>query len=381
MTPPPSDPATRTTPALSSVFSCLYRSRQPLTKQEVARETGLSLPTVYQALSSLRELGLLAEGGERQSTGGRRASTFSVNAGGVGAVGVSVTGSQVRVLGCDLRGEIVDGVGGELPLEGPLTTPELARTLQGVAEDAVSDMGSLGLRAVGVGVAVPSAIDPATGRLLNTRVLKISDPGPTAGDLVSGIALPADVFNDASCGGFSEVFPTHSGRSIAYVSLERGVGGAIIIGGVPYEGEGGASAEFGHICVEPGGKPCTCGRRGCLEAYCSSACLSDELGCTLDEFFSRFDSGDPEAVARFVDYAEHLVRGIQVIRTIFDCDVVLGGFMAPRLSFYFDFIVRRAEQLDFLRADASFLRYARHPLHGAPLGAAQKMVQRYIERL
>ena len=73
--------------------------------------------------------------------------------------------------------------------------------------------------------------------------------------------------------------------------------------------------------------------------------------------------------------------GIANIRMAFDCDVVLGGFMAPRLSFYFDFVVRRAGQLDFLRTDASFLRYARHPHHGVPLGAAQKMVQRYIEQL
>lgn len=381
MTTPPPNQAARTTPARSSVFSCLYRSEQPLTKQEISRETGLSLPTVYQTLSSLEELGILTSGGERQSTGGRRANTFSVDVSGVGALGISVTGSQLRVLGCDLRGKIIDGVGGEWPLEGPLSAQELAGTLAEAAEAGVSDMSERGTRAVGVGVAVPSAIDPATGRLLNTRVLKITDSSPTAERLVSGIPLPADVFNDASCGGFSEVFPTHSGQNIAYLSLERGVGGAIIIGGRPYEGEGGASAEFGHICVEPGGKPCTCGRRGCLEAYCSSACLSDELGCTLDEFFSRFDSGDPRAVERFVDYAEHLVRGIQVIRTIFDCDVVLGGFMAPRLSFYFDFVVRRAGQLDFLRTDASFLRYARHPHHGVPLGAAQKMVQRYIEQL
>lgn len=381
MTTPPPIQAARTTPALSSIFSCLYRSEQPLTKQEISRETGLSLPTVYQALSSLEELGILSSGGERQSTGGRRASTFSVDTGGVGALGISVTGSQLRMLGCDLRGKTLDGVGGEWPLKGPLSAQELARTLREAAEAGVSNMSERGARTVGVGVAVPSAIDPATGRLLNTRVLKITDSYPTAEGLVSGIPLPADVFNDASCGGFSEVFPTHSGQNIAYFSLERGVGGAIIIGGRPYEGEGGASAEFGHICVEPGGKPCTCGRRGCLEAYCSSACLSDEMGCTLDEFFSRFDSGDPLAVERFVDYAEHLVRGIQVIRTIFDCDVVLGGFMAPRLSFYFDFVVRRAEQHDFLRTDASFLRYARHPHHGVPLGAAQKMVQRYIERL
>lgn len=371
----------KATPALTSVFAALYRTDHPLTKQEVARETGLSLPTVYQALTGLEELDLLEAGDERRSTGGRRASTLAIRAAAAGALGISITGNHLRVIACDLHGKQIDRLASTSRLRGPISLDELKGALREAVDQGVSALEENGTRTIGVGIAVPSAIDPSTGRLLNTGVLRITDPSPTAASITRGISLPVAVFNDANCGGFSEVFPAHEGQNLAYLSLERGVGGAIIIGGRPYEGEGGASAEFGHICVEPGGRECTCGRRGCLEAYCSSARLSDEMDCTLDEFFSRLDAREPAAVEAFADYAEHLVRGIQTIRTIFDCDVVLGGFMAPRLSPYFDYFSERVRLLDPLRGKSPFLRYARHPHHGVPLGAAQQMVQRYVESL
>lgn len=374
-------PQIKSTPALTSVFSCLYHAEDARTKQEIARETGLSLPTVYQALSGLEELGLLASGSSRQSTGGRRAATLALDCSRMGALGVSITGNHLRIVGCDLRGNQLDDVIGSRRLEGPLSVAELAGALEAGVADGIGAMKARGTRVVGIGIAVPSAVDPATGRLLNSRVLRVTDAELCATDLTERLPLPAAVFNDANCGAFSEVFPAHEGQNIAYLSLERGVGGAMIIDGRPYAGVNGASAEFGHICVEPGGRACNCGRAGCLEAYCSSARLSDELGISLDEFFERFDSGDEQAVELFVDYADHLVRGIQTIRTIMDCDVVLGGFMAPYLRFYFDFIAERAMALDPLRGGVPYLRYARHPHHGVPLGAAQQMAQRFIEGL
>lgn len=370
----------KTTPAGSAVFHCLYRAGGDVTKQEAADECGLSLPTVYQAFSALEEQSLIEGGNERTSTGGRRAQTFRVSR-RAAAIGVSLTGHSVRGVACDLYGNRV----GELFLKEALPAKRSAQTLaasiQKMAANLREHLSKEGVRVVGVGVAVPSAIEPVTGRLLNTSVLGLGTQAVCAVDLTAGLECTCAVFNDANCGAFSQVFPSEDGQSLAYLSLERGVGGGVVIDGKPFEGPRGTCGEFGHLCVEPGpsAKKCSCGRAGCLEAYCSSDVLSDERGCTLDEFFSAAAAGDAGALTALDDYIAHLARGIQAIHTMLGVDVALGGEMAAYLDPWFDRIVEAERSIDpFPTAEPCILR-AKHPHHGVPVGAAQLMAQRFIK--
>lgn len=81
--------ATKSTPAVSAVFKCLYNATEPITKQEVATKCSLSLPTVYQAFSVLEERSLIDNGQNRSSTGGRRAQTFSISRNSIATIGIS----------------------------------------------------------------------------------------------------------------------------------------------------------------------------------------------------------------------------------------------------------------------------------------------------
>lgn len=370
----------KTTPAGSAVFRYLYRAGADVTKQEAADECGLSLPTVYQAFSLLEEQGLIESGDNRTSTGGRRAQTFRVSR-RTAAIGVSLTGHSVRGVACDLYGNRV----GELSLKEPLPAERSAATLATSIRDMATELEALlskdGVEVVGLGIAVPSAIDPQTGRLLNTRVLQLGEAEVHADDLTAGLNHPAAVFNDANCGAFSQVFPDAGEQSLAYLSLERGVGGGLVINGKPFGGPRGTCGEFGHIRIEPGpaGKKCSCGKTGCLEAYCSSDVLSDEQGCTLDEFFSAAKAGDAKALAALDGYIAHLAQGICAIHTALGVDVALGGEMASYLEPWFDRIAEAERAVDpFPTAEPCILR-AKHPHHGVPVGAAQLMAARFIE--
>ncbi len=372
-------PTAKSTPAVSAIFMCLYKAAEPMTKQEVAKACGLSLPTVYQAFSTLEEQGLIACGQDRNSTGGRRAQTFGVSRDAVAAVGISLTGRSVRCVACDLYGEKIEGLYFKQPLGTTRTREALAASIQEMAGAMDAELRQRGIRAVGVGIAVPSALEPGTGRLLNTSVLRLGDAQVHARDLTERLPYPADVFNDANCGGFSHIFPSTHGESLAYLSLERGVGGAVIIDGKPFEGPRGTSGEFGHICIEPGGKKCACGRDGCLEAYCSSNALSEELGITLEEFFAKAGRGEHEAVAALEDYIGYLARGVIAIHTALGVDVALGGEVAAYLEPYFPQVEAAVAALDPFPAGSSCVVRAKHPFHGVPIGAAQLMAQRFIE--
>lgn len=393
--------------ALGRVLRLLYTSKGALTKQQVARTLGLSMPTVYQALSFLANEGLVRDAGELSSTGGRRAQTFSINERGRLAAGISVTAHGLRIVICDLRGAKVATSRPALEMPGAAAGATMASELTRVAERNGVTLGSL----VGVTIAVPGVIDPAAPDAVLAPTLSATPL--SAASLASGIealGIPVRVENDACCGGFAEWFQTPGTRDLAYLSLEEGVGGAILARGSTLAGDNGRAAEFGHLCVEPGGLPCSCGQRGCLEAYCSTHRLTTAEGANgygpvgtpgsrgskrvdpassttpacpatptdLDAFFGQLDAGDADARKAWDAYASHLARGVHDIRMVLDCDVVLGGavtvHLAPRLSE----LRERVGALDPFGSDARYLRLCRHPADGVPLGGALEMVDRFI---
>lgn len=379
------------TPATSAVFRHLHGTAEAATKQEIARATGLSLPTVYQALAQLQELGLIEERDERESTGGRRAATFGTAYRRHAAIGISLTGHSIRGVAVDLAGRRVEDLYVKRSLRTVRSRDALAACIAQTAAHISSKLEERGMRTVGAGVAVPSAIEPVERRLVNLSVLHLSDADVSADSLTRGLPWPADVFNDANCGGFSQCFnvpgtssataPDRNGAPdmLAYLSLERGVGGSIIIDGKPFAGPRGTTAEFGHICIEPGGQECACGNLGCLEAYCSSNVLSEEIGCTIEEFFARAGRGDAQVRQILDAYIEHLALGIHDIHIVLGCDVALGGELASYLDPYFEKISDLTRALDPFEGSRAYLRRAVHPHHGVPVGAAQLMLQRFIE--
>lgn len=120
------------------------------------------------------------------------------------------------------------------------------------------------------------------------------------------------------------------------LTLGTGVGGGIILDGKIYEGKGVGGSELGHMVIVEDGEPCTCGRRGCMEAYASATALIREgkraVGKTLtpEEIFEGAEKGDA-VLKEVVDlYIRRLGTGIVNIINIFRPQLVLlsGGVSA-----------------------------------------------------
>ena len=149
------------------------------------------------------------------------------------------------------------------------------------------------------------------------------------------------------------------------------MGGSILINGTPLHGVRNLSGEFGHICVETGGRACTCGQHGCLEAYCSTAALAEEQGCTLEDFFNRAAERDRRALEALDSYLGHLARGIHAIRMVLDCPVVIGGITSYYLQPYIGRLDALVRDLDpFASAGQQPVMTSLHPFHGVAFGAA-----------
>lgn len=181
--------------------------------------------------------------------------------------------------GTFIKGGIVDDLGrlllsDKVPTEREKGDRAVAENIAKLANDLLARLGLDAQDACGIGIGVPGMIDSAAGEViysnnLGWRNFQISK---TVEELT---ALPVKIANDANVAALGE---TKFGCGKAYnstvmLTLGTGVGGGIVIDGKLVEGNRSVGAELGHAVILMGGEKCTCGRRGCLEAYASATGL------------------------------------------------------------------------------------------------------------
>ena len=368
--------ADRRRSAAGSIYRCLYNTREFCSRQSLARELNLSLPTVYQNLSKLMAAGLVQDSGEQQPTGGRKASGLSIVPDARIAVGVSITENSLRLVAADLRlGELAYQ---KLPITPVVCFSDLGELLAGALERFLDEFAVDRRRLLGVGITLPAVMSPDSRCITAAPTLPLEDTSLEG--LTAYIPYPTYVENDATCGGYAEWFLQNSRRDMAYLSLENGVGGAILLGGSPYNGDNRRSAEFGHMCIEPGGLRCSCGRQGCLEAYCSPRRIREAVG-SVEEFFERLERRDSQCELLWDNILRHIALGVYNIRMSLDCDVVLGGFLSEFLGPYLPRLKEYAADLNPFEEGAEYLHLSTLRRHAVPLGVALHFVADFLDRV
>jgi predicted NBD/HSP70 family sugar kinase len=138
---------------------------------------------------------------------------------------------------------------------------------------------------VGIGVALPSPFDPAHPDQLSTVVLPAWEGSLGLEGLSERFGVPLFIDNDANLGALAEKW-WGAGRDVddlAYIKVATGIGSGHIIGGEIYRGATGVAGEIGHTAIDPNGKPCICGLRGCLVTLIGTPALLERAGELLSE--------------------------------------------------------------------------------------------------
>ena len=181
--------------------------------------------------------------------------------------------------GTFIKGGIVDDLG-NIIVRDKLPT-ESEKGADGVVGNIVSLCKKLLLRAnmsasdiVGVGMGVPGMIESDEGRVVYSNNLAWTD-FPIAARVSEQIGLPVKIANDANVAALGETMfgCGKDYKNSVMLTLGTGVGSGFVIDGKLVEGNRSAGAEFGHSVIVAGGEPCSCGRKGCLEAYASASAL------------------------------------------------------------------------------------------------------------
>lgn len=355
------------------VYRYLYSAADAITKQALAYELSMSLPTLTQNLNDLLAQGLIDYSGTADSACGRKPRIISVVPGAHYAIGMELTSGHIRIVAIDM---LVHELAAQTVTRAFSPDEEYAIELQNLIERFILENGLDPARLLGVGITVPGIVDNKQEIILNAPTLHIERLSTKL--LTDHIQYPVNLTNDATAGGFAEWWNRTDIEDMAYLSVGRGVGGAILIAGAPYLGHFSRSGEFGHMCIHPGGLKCNCGRRGCLEAYCSTSKISDDLGITLEQFFQGLDEGNQEYSQLWDSYLDDLAIGIRNINSALDCGVVLGGKLSQFLAGRLAAIDQRLCETDPNYRQAPYCSICRYNTQASGIGAALYFVDQFI---
>ncbi|MGD8395767.1 MAG: ROK family transcriptional regulator [Candidatus Eiseniibacteriota bacterium] len=253
----------RPRPLVDSILRLIWSERR-ISRAEIARTTELSRSTVSEIVGGLLPTGLIAEVGPGKSSGGRRPIMLEFQDDACTILGVDLGAAHVTVVLTDLRGRVLAAEHRRHPVR---TDPEGTRELVAELCDAcVMTRRQSTLRLVGVGVAVPSPIDPKHPDRVSELVLPDWRGHSGLEGLRVRFGAPLLVDNDANLGALAEHW-WGAGRGVddfAYIKLATGIGSGHVVGGEIYRGATGVAGEIGHLAIDPHGGPCLCGLRGCL---------------------------------------------------------------------------------------------------------------------
>ncbi len=243
----------------------------PLSRAEIAERLGLSPAAITQAVRRLLGQELVSELEQRPSQGGRPATPVGLVPGAGHALGVQVAHEHVSGVLTQLDATVVDHFHQPFDPAAPDAVDRLTELI-GRQLDRAAQRGQ---PVLGVGVAVPGVVDPATGTLRMSVRLGWTGT-PLAARLRAALGLPVLVDNDISAiTAFERLYgPGADYRDFLLVAAGQGVGMGIVVDGAPYRGAAGAAGEFGHLPLIPDGLPCVCGNRGCLETVLSTESIA-----------------------------------------------------------------------------------------------------------
>ena len=327
---------------LALLASRVFSSPEPVSRADIAAETGMTRSTASRLADELVAIGLVRELDPVASSGpGRPAVPLLPARGTFVALGLEVNVSRMAVRAVDLAGQVlaerivVDDFSSS---DAPAVLGRLADLLEPIA--SIGAVGSA--RLVGAALALPGLVRDNT--LLRAPNLGWSDirPAEVLAPVLDRLGAGLVVENEADLAALTtaRVRPGAPGehRDFIYLSGENGVGAGIVRNSEVWLGANGFAGEIGHIQVDPKGPECGCGNRGCLERFAGRRAILNAAGLPRgagsEELLKACeDDASPhhERARRAVDAAADAL-GIALGTAINILDipaVVLGGHLAP----------------------------------------------------
>jgi N-acetylglucosamine repressor len=357
----------------------ILQSHGPLSRAEVARESGLSPPTISKAVAALLKVGLLEEADAPETARGRPAPKLRLASTSSQVLGVAIDGGHCEIVSAGLDGEPHPDLA---TIPTPATYPELLDALEAKAGVL---MARSGVTTLGLGVSMPGLVDYRKGCGVLSPNVPMTNSRRPAADLAERLGIECILLQEshALCLAERQYGLARGLDDFAMLDIGTGVGLGAMSGGRLLIGHSGLAGEIGHLtAVAEGGRLCGCGNRGCLETVASDSALaqraSEKLGrrVDVDEVIDLASTGRVDLGAELQEAVRYLAVGVAAVINLFNPSTL---FIHSRLfeieAGLFDSVVRSAgaRSLPPSFADCRIVRAKGSKRQGAVAGIIQHL--------
>ncbi|MBO0958706.1 ROK family transcriptional regulator [Neobacillus sp. MM2021_6] len=355
-------------------------AKEPLSRADIAQVTGLNKATVSSMVNELLDEELIYESGPGESSGGRRPVLLHFNKVAGYAIGLNIGVNYILCILTDLKGNIlIEKNQLLLDTSYPVVTSLVIEMIHSVMDE----MPKSKYGTVGIGIGVPGIVDKS-GTILLAPNLGWKDL--SLKQLITDeFNLPVIIENEANAGSYGEkqFGVGQNFQNIVYVSAGIGIGVGIILNGELYQGKNGFAGEMGHMIIEANGKPCSCGSRGCWEAYASEHALinvENQKYLSLELLIELAEKNDQSALNLFEQIGRYLGYGINNIINTFNPEQVIIGNRLAKAQKWLEESIRKTintHTLSFHRQEVE-LQFSTLSIYSAALGVIAFVVEDFI---
>lgn len=318
----------------------LIAQKREYTKQNISKEIGVSIPTVISNINELIEEGLVEEAGVEGSTGGRKPIIVRFLPDSKYSFGVELSLNNVRVILINLDSNIK--FDHSFHVTDFKNIDDIIEKIEKIISNVLEKKKIEYKDILGIGFSLPGTVNEEC--LILELAPNIGMKNVDFSRFSQMLKVPLYIENEANCAAFGELNLgiAKKMRNLVYLSINEGMGAGIVIQDHMYKGKNKRAGELGHMTIVPNGKPCNCGRSGCLERYASKSALMEDYNLksskpldNLKEFFSRVEKKEELAMVSLEKYISFLAIGIQNIVLILDPHyVILGGELSDFSKYY-----------------------------------------------
>jgi predicted NBD/HSP70 family sugar kinase len=332
----------------------LIRSRQPISRAELARLMGVRRGAVSRLVGDLLRAKKVFEGQKGESKRGRKPLHLHIETRRRCTLAVDITASRILLLVTDALGHPLTEV---KEVASPPTAARLVKLLARSIERLLAVHPEVG-ECQGIGVVIAGLVDPDHGRLRNAPTLGWRNVDIKA-PLEAALKRPVLVENSVKACVLAQVWAVRGNAPVdgpvAFVNASDGVGVGIAIDGKLLRGSQNNAGELGHVTIDLDGPRCACGQKGCWEAYVSlRAIVARYLGTdpswpasarhadlTVATIIDRARSGEERALATLRETGYYLGLGFATIVKVIEPRRV---YMSGEITDGWDLILPSVQQ-------------------------------------
>lgn len=302
----------------------LIRTRQPISRADLARLSGLQRSTISIITDQLVEEQWITEGAFGHLPRGRNPRFLHLNVERAGVIGINVRPSVTTLALANMNAQFV----AQESFPTSANADEFIENLIKRTKTLIKAHSEVFIE--GIGISVPGRVDSETKRLtfapnLGWRNVDLKTPLETA------TKLSVEVENAANACALAEIWfePRSEGmHDLIAVTISEGIGTGIVSNGQLLRGTNGIAGEFGHVSINEEGELCKCGNRGCWELYASNQAAikeyvktsssrgnkrADEQQPTFEDILRLAEQGDSRATAAIEKTAEYIGKGLAIL--------------------------------------------------------------------